>query len=671
MPPRIRRRITSSKKEEIEKEQELLSKSIVRPFDVLNNLPVSYSLPNIEVLKQPLTVKDSGVLYRSLLKSRTTYLTSCPMFQLYWVKQSSYIRKLMDEGKPIPKHLKRDDTLSERKTVLGNEVNARDIMVKLLDCGLSIGPHSFDVRIFIAKDSRSDTKEDKIQKKKEKEEKKRQRQEEKAIMEEERKQRKIEKEKEKFEKEKEKIKIQEQKRREEERRQSDPKKKTTKKQGEKKQTKNCKKSSNMQTDENQIMINNLNYIASLKSSLNELMKVVAHGEADSQQILEFQQYIKLAKDLGPPPHKDEEIVVYLENMNNPTPIKIEIPPPLSKEKKPPKEKKVKPPKEIIPRDKKLTAFQELYSHDATLLFEFVENSNTRFQIPKNSICEVLEPSTMINADDGDVSDNKDILISFLWIHNQEEVNEYERKLEEYNEIKEEEKRKEEEKIKEEEEKKANEEKEKNEEEKPNENDKIEEDKPEESENKEEEDPDAVEVKHEEEQSTDVRSEEQEPIENKEEEPKRRFGRGRKKKRGPPPRKPATPKEIQPPTEPEIRFTSVSFSLHGIPTKLLPIFLNSVKPLEEVQSYMKHILEVGVRAPSFYLWYQVDGKLDESLAEDIRSELVSEEKRMTGIPTIQEPSEKKVYPKKKKVTTEEVENKKNKKIKIETPPPIVN
>ena len=43
MPPRIRRRITTSKREEIEKEQEELSKTIIRPYDVLQSLPVSYS----------------------------------------------------------------------------------------------------------------------------------------------------------------------------------------------------------------------------------------------------------------------------------------------------------------------------------------------------------------------------------------------------------------------------------------------------------------------------------------------------------------------------------------------------------------------------------------------------------------------------------------------------
>lgn len=99
MPPRIRRRITSSKREEIEKEQEELSKTIVRPFDISQSLPVSYSTVSTSVLAQPLTIKDSGVLYMSLIKSRNNYLVQCPMFRLYWVKQSSYVRKLLELNK--------------------------------------------------------------------------------------------------------------------------------------------------------------------------------------------------------------------------------------------------------------------------------------------------------------------------------------------------------------------------------------------------------------------------------------------------------------------------------------------------------------------------------------------------------------------------------------------
>lgn len=79
----------------------------------------------------------------------------------------------------------------------------------------------------------------------------------------------------------------------------------------------------------------------------------------------------------------------------------------------------------------MTAFQERYLEDATLLFEFVENPNVRFLLPKDAICEVLPAGTMINAENGNNSDNRDILMSFIWIHNQKEVDEYEKKLEEY------------------------------------------------------------------------------------------------------------------------------------------------------------------------------------------------------------------------------------------------
>ena len=88
----------------------------------------------------------------------------------------------------------------------------------------------------------------------------------------------------------------------------------------------------------------------------------------------------------------------------------------SEKEKPPKQSKHS--KAEIPDDQKLTAFQERYLEDATLLFEFVENPNVRFLLPKDAICEVLPASTMINAENGNNSDNRDILMSFIWIHNQ-------------------------------------------------------------------------------------------------------------------------------------------------------------------------------------------------------------------------------------------------------------
>lgn len=78
----------------------------------------------------------------------------------------------MEQDKPIPGHLKRDDIYADRSCVLNNDINARDIMVKLLECGLTMGVHFFEIRVFIAKDERSDTKEEKERMKRERAEKK-------------------------------------------------------------------------------------------------------------------------------------------------------------------------------------------------------------------------------------------------------------------------------------------------------------------------------------------------------------------------------------------------------------------------------------------------------------------------------------------------------------------
>ena len=78
-------------------------------------------------------------------------------------------------------------------------------------------------------------------------------------------------------------------------------------------------------------------------------------------------------------------------------------------------------------------------------------------------------------------------------------------------------------------------------------------------------------------------------------------------------------------------------------------MNSVNPIKEVQTKMKHILEVGTRTSSFYLWYQVDGKLDEELAENIRVLLNQEEKKMTVFQLFNMNSTRtEKYPKKKRL-----------------------
>ena len=71
---------------------------------------------------------------------------------------------------------------------------------------------------------------------------------------------------------------------------------------------------NINSEENQLMIKNLNLIAARDSSLNALMRTVALGQASMQQIDVFKEYIKRAKAMGPPPHDDsvwEEVLEHL------------------------------------------------------------------------------------------------------------------------------------------------------------------------------------------------------------------------------------------------------------------------------------------------------------------------------------------------------------------------
>ena len=668
MAPRIRRRITNARRQQIEQEQKRLENSIVRPFDVLNGLPVTFGPPPTghyeDVLKQPLTIKDTGVFYRSLMKSRFNYVHICPMFRLYWVKQSSYAKKLAAIDKPLPKSSREDMVLTkDRVPVLGLDTSARDVMVKLCDASMTLGPHDFDIRLFIVKDERSEKPK--------------------------------------------KDKSAPQTAQPTQSGPTDPNKpsnpapqipknptpanSTTEKNGTTPSSTNTSKSNdaapasdqnklssdtnltkekpagvpattkspapptpaptqapapapapprpspppqsssdphNMQSVENTIMISNLNTIARTDESLNQLMKIVALGKATPQQISTFQGYIKRAREMGPQPHH-----AYLF-ANQPYPKSMKPP----KDRKYVKDKKLKD----IPRNQKLTAFQERYTNNATLLFEFVENPNVRFMLPKVAVAEVLPPSTMTNADGDDNSDNKDILISFIWVHNQKEIDTYEEKLANYNKIMEE---REAEAKKIEDAKKAEEEAEKS---KSEENqDKVageetHNEKPtgeNEGNDSNESTPvvktetiDAPANSEEKSNENEVKEEPSDTAKDVIEEPtpaKRRLPpRKASKKKKPPPRK--GPKKLEKPVEPEIRFTTMSYTVHGIPSRYVPIIMNSFEPLDKVQEKMKHILDVGTRTSSFYLWFQVDGKLDEKLAEEIRSQLVQEEKKMPGV-----------------------------------------
>ena len=157
MPPRMRRRITTATREEIDRQQKALAKSINRPFDLVANLPVSYNEPGSYelVFKNPLTVKDTGVLYLSLLRSRHCYVYEGPMFALYWIKQSAYAKKMAAQDSKYYEKVQNDPNSDARQPILLGDVSARDVMVKLCDGTLDLGPHTFEIRMFIAKDERS------------------------------------------------------------------------------------------------------------------------------------------------------------------------------------------------------------------------------------------------------------------------------------------------------------------------------------------------------------------------------------------------------------------------------------------------------------------------------------------------------------------------------------
>lgn len=163
----------------------------------------------------------------------------------------------------------------------------------------------------------------------------------------------------------------------------------------------------MQTPESQMMIANLNAIARADPSLNTLMKIVASGSASQAQIKEFQGFIQKAKSMGPTPYFKQAFPNYEKDKKKEKPAK-----------------KAKP-----PREKLLTTFQEKYVNGADLVFEFSENPNVRYELPKDCIVEKSAPN--------------EYTISFLVIYNDDKIKKWEARQEAKKE-----KEKEQEKLKE-------------------------------------------------------------------------------------------------------------------------------------------------------------------------------------------------------------------------------
>lgn len=656
----MRRRITTAKREEIEKEQQLLDKKIVRPFETLDDLPISYNEPPYghyqDILKHPLTVKDLAVLYNSLIRSRNTYVFHAPMFKLHWVKQTAYAKKLAEmdiekqkeilndrENRRFAKATTNSLEARTRIPVLSADVNARDVMSKLCESSMTLGPHTMDVRIFIAKDARSDKSKAlaEISKvnglllpngmpippggfpqlpqmpqllppgaqplgatgiappippvvapvarapvpappPKVTEAKPSSEEPGKRSLDTDETSRSATPQAEPRKKSKSALPVKAELTSSKKGAAAETKKEAPTKTASQKPSADSGKGAdapkaaptNLQSIDNTIMISNLNAIAKIDLSLNDLMKEVASGKASETQISVFKKYIERAKQMGPQPHHAE---LYLSRG---LPLPASFPRPF--QPRPLLERKTTP-KPKLHNPSKLTAFQERYLYNATLVFEFLENPNVRYIIPQESICEVLPPDRPRPADAEEDSEYNDVLISTIWIHNTDDVENYEKAKAEYDE---EMKKKKEEELAE------------------------------------------AERKKKEEESGKDASAEPAPVE----------PRPLRYKRKPAP--PKKPKVLVEPEYPHIKYTTHLFTVHNVPSRFVPIFVNSMKPLADVQKRMEHILKTGTRITSFYLWYQLDARLDEAFAENLRKLADEEEKKMTGYVPPVEPKKRK-------------------------------
>lgn len=328
-----------------------------RPFEVIDLLPASIDPPNYNsALTHPLSVKDSAVLYNSLIQSRRTWLKG-EMFELYWVRPQ------------------RDPT---HPNINGTNNGIRDRMQKMCDCSMMAGPHKFNIRLYILKDDDIENKwqEEQDRIKKEREERKVEAVEEKKKRIEERKQQALLKKQEreqkniqlkeerlkaKLEQELQKLRLREEKKRkkEEERLQKklqkekerqekierDRKEKEEKaklklklkqekanEKGKEKQGKKEKNSTSTPSPNNvnADMIANLNRMAHKDRALNTLMNRVAKNLASEEELLRFKEIMTIAEKMGPPK----------ENKAKATNPKVNVPIVTSKNKTPVEKKEI-------------------------------------------------------------------------------------------------------------------------------------------------------------------------------------------------------------------------------------------------------------------------------------------------------------------------------------------
>lgn len=99
-----------------------------RPFKIIQNLPLSKDpgqIPDYSLLNNPLSIKDSSVLYNSLIVSRFNWLNH--MFKTYWTRREQLLIGTAD-------------------------LNKKDKMIRFCNPVMSCGTHTFTVKLFFLKD---------------------------------------------------------------------------------------------------------------------------------------------------------------------------------------------------------------------------------------------------------------------------------------------------------------------------------------------------------------------------------------------------------------------------------------------------------------------------------------------------------------------------------------
>lgn len=406
-----------------------------RPFEVVGGLPCSSEIPQYNsALTHPLSVKDSAVLYDSLVSSRKTWVRG-EMFELYFTK---------------PVKTTKDVPVKAETPAEAMSVQVRDKMQKMCDCTMLGGPHAFPVRLFILKNEEVEKKwqEEQDRKKKEKDDRRKREKEERQKRVDMKKQHQLQKKQ-----EKERL-IQLQKENKVKGKLELDALKQRRKDEIKKSKENLRRtqmnapapSSQSVTDPK--MITNLNLMAQRDPKLNALMGIVANGDATLEQVEEFKKFIEIAKKMPTPPGwtPPPRLTVQAKSQNpvkngsKPLPNQSDAPSTKADEKLADTPRKsveqekveiagtaVKVEQEMkqkldakTARDSKetkaktedksmhLTTFQQKYLQGAQIVLEYLEFTTSRYLLPENAIVEFLE-------------NEETFIVSWIMIHNSADI----------------------------------------------------------------------------------------------------------------------------------------------------------------------------------------------------------------------------------------------------------